>query len=63
MDHTQNNDGNEIHSKEVLSNPENIFMALADIRTTRKQKEMTIETNQNCMGTNTKSLKVCLKSQ
>jgi hypothetical protein len=29
-DHTENNDGNEIHSKEILSNPENIFMALAD---------------------------------
>jgi len=62
VDHTENNDGNEIQSKDVLSNPENIFMALADIQTTRKQKEMKIETNQNCMGTNTKSLKICLKS-
>jgi len=61
--HTENDDGNEIYSKEVLSNPENIFMALADIRTTRKQKEIKIETNQNCMGMNTKSLKICLKSR
>jgi len=29
--HTENNNGNEILSKEVLSNPLNIFMALADI--------------------------------
>jgi len=52
-DHTENNDGNEIHSKEVISNPQNIFMALADIQTTRKQKETKIETNQNCMGGDT----------
>jgi len=61
-DHTENNDNHKICSKEVLSNPDNILMALGDIQTTRKQNEVKFETNQNCMGTNTKSLKICLKS-
>jgi hypothetical protein len=48
-DHTENDEDNEIPSKEIFPNPENTVMALTDTRTTRKQKGMKIETIQNHM--------------